>query len=775
MATAVPESYPTDNLLEPAALLGEALDALLEITGAEAGWAGLPGRDGRLTFPAQRGDFPASWLALQQGVAPVWGFAVHDTPALFNDLPNLGNPPLRCLLSCPVAGAGQLVLANKPAGFTPHDLAAVQATAHLLGKRLACPAPPRAAWQALRAALDRVGEGVLVFDEAGTLVFANAAWARWTGYRGDELAPGRPPFPFWVSHKELLAGPASAAAWTRAAPDQASKQVSYLPFRHRNGGTFWCQVETVLEAVDGKAVTVATLRRLPASPAGADVGSAGSVFAFQSLVEALPFAAVLTDRYGQVLWANATFYQDVAPPAKVLGQPLGAAFASAAAAALEQLTRDRTANGVGRRGRLILERAGARGHGRDLVAHWLAVPLADGPGFLFGLAEDWETLWPPDDVATAWHQTAARPGADQLALLVRSDGVAFWDERWEKLTGLAVRDVAGAPSDLVLDWLLPRQQDRELVADVLHHSVRGSTQAVLEFAVPGGSLPLLCTFLSVTPDKGESGMLLLASQPETSSAELPAVQRFVQPFARGLGHLLNHYLSVPLGVAEAALDRNDLPADIAAAFGQIQDHCMRANRLLVALEDLAATMPGEPPCLTLSAVVREFLGDLAAETPEPDYELVAELRDHGATVRGSPRLLKAVLRHLLTNAVQAIEHRARRRIDVRVWCTDTEVCCSIHDSGEGLPTSDWTAVLVPFFSTKGPFARDAGQAAVEAAGLGLTVSQHLVALHGGRLELRSSPGEGVTATILLPRASAVADEGVIARGARMAKREEVPG
>ena len=81
--------------------------------------------------------------------------------------------------------------------------------------------------------------------------------------------------------------------------------------------------------------------------------------------------------------------------------------------------------------------------------------------------------------------------------------------------------------------------------------------------------------------------------------------------------------------------------------------------------------------------------------------------------------------------------------------------CEIQDTGAGLGVADWTVALAPFYSTKGPFARDPTQAGIEATGLGLTVSQHLVALHGGHLELRSLPGEGTIAKILLPRGDAL--------------------
>src|SRR5690349_6013606 len=88
---------------EPRGTLRESLSALLDLTGATAGWVGLLRPDGRLYFPARAGNFSEAWLTLQQGGASIWGFAVCDGPTLLNDPPPLailGNPPLRNLLSC---------------------------------------------------------------------------------------------------------------------------------------------------------------------------------------------------------------------------------------------------------------------------------------------------------------------------------------------------------------------------------------------------------------------------------------------------------------------------------------------------------------------------------------------------------------------------------------------------------------------------------------------------------------------------------------------------
>jgi signal transduction histidine kinase len=796
MVTGVTEPDQAQGSTELVCQLEQTLEALLEFTGATAGWVGLPSPEGRLEFPARRGTFPEAWLALQQGQVPVWGFEVREGPTLLNDLPALpalGEPPLRNLLSCPVLRdeepAGQVVLANKPPGFTSHDAIVLQAVAHLLRKRLAQPpAAPRSrvGTSVLQRALDHVSEGVLVVDQAGTLLFANATWAQWTGFRPEELANHPAPFPFWVSHRELSAvGPRlSALGPTETPPRPSSRSLAsagrrpVLPFRHRNDTVFWCQVEIVRAEIDSQAVTLAFLRRLPAVggaghglvPVG---GTAGDAISFQALAETLPFAVALVDRHGQVLWVNSAFAQQVPPGAALLGHPLRSVLTTVSAATLEQLIRNPRSAEPGRRGSLLLQRANREGVTHDLVAHWLSVSLASGPGFLLALADNWEGLWPPNDAVAQHARAASRPAVDWLALRFRPGGtIDFWDEQWVRLTGLTPQDLAGVPAELVLDWLFPHQRDREFVADLLHQPDRRGTQAMLELASPTGSQPLLCTFLplgrqgdlaravsstesAALRPTGSEDWLLLVCEPEPVAGEDSAAQRFLRQFARGLSHLLNNYLCVPVGLAEMALDRGDLPAEVAGWFDQILDNCMRANQLIASLQDLAAVTPGELQLLPLAALVREFLEEYAAENPPRTYELTVDVQAPDAMVQVNPRLLKVVLRHLVTNAEQALLNRLRRRLDVRVLAVEGKVGCEIQDTGEGLPTADWTAVLAPFYSTKGPFAREGEQAALDATGLGLTVSQHLLALHGGRLELRSTPGEGTTARFFLPRAEAV--------------------
>jgi PAS domain S-box-containing protein len=722
---------------DPNSALDEALEGLLEFTGATAGWVGLPDATGRLTFPARCGTIPDEWLTLQRGEGRVWGFAVREGPTLLNDLRGLrplGVSALDNLLSCPIgpppAPYGHVVLANKLHGFTSHDAAVLQGVAHLMAKRLSRPGTLPAAM--LRRLVDRFGAGVLVVDDAGTLVFANATWLEWTGFALDEVV-GRPaPFPFWVSHREL----ASSGSLPGGAPSGA------LPFRRRDDSLFWCRVESFESGAAGRGLTAALLHPTTTSAPAA----IPDAVALPLRLEDLPFGVALTDRAGRLLWANATLSRLL--PREAPGGLLRERVDAPSAAALERLTRDPTRAEPGRMGCLVLHDGG-----RPVTAFWLAVGLPDGPGFLFALTDDAEGFPLTGGLTEV---RAAEPAAlDWLALLLLPGAeVGFWDERWERLTGLVGSDLRGVRSDVVLDWLFPRQRDRNLVADWLHEPRRKGGQAVLEVLTRTGGRPMLCTFLPVArsgADGRREHWLLLVGESELFAGPGTPSLGFVRQFARGLGVLLNHYLTAPVGLAELALDRTDLPGEMAGWFHQILDSCQRATRLLAALEDLSATSTGEAPTLPLVGLVKEFL-DGQPEAARRGYELKVDLRDADAVVRVNRRKLRTVLEHLLSNAREALVQSDRRVIEVRVYATEDAVRCEIRDSGEGLPGDDWTLPLAPFFSTKGAFAADPAHAAREAAGLGLTVSQHLLALHGGHLELRSAPGEGTTAAVVLPRA-----------------------
>jgi signal transduction histidine kinase len=82
--------------------------------------------------------------------------------------------------------------------------------------------------------------------------------------------------------------------------------------------------------------------------------------------------------------------------------------------------------------------------------------------------------------------------------------------------------------------------------------------------------------------------------------------------------------------------------------------------------------------------------------------------------------------------------------EVRTAVTDEAVDNYDADTGVGIAPEDHEAVFEEF--------RQVGTAdrKVEGTGLGLTLSRKFIELHGGRIWVKSRPGEGATFTFTLP-------------------------
>jgi two-component system cell cycle sensor histidine kinase PleC len=123
-----------------------------------------------------------------------------------------------------------------------------------------------------------------------------------------------------------------------------------------------------------------------------------------------------------------------------------------------------------------------------------------------------------------------------------------------------------------------------------------------------------------------------------------------------------------------------------------------------------------------------------------------QLLDAGATpisVFADKRALKQILINLLANAVKftlpggkVLLRAYRYRGTVRIAITDTGVGIARHDLGR---------LGKPFEQAQNQLTKEH-----KGTGLGLAISRSLAELHGGRLDLKSKPGEGTTVTCILP-------------------------
>lgn len=140
-------------------------------------------------------------------------------------------------------------------------------------------------------------------------------------------------------------------------------------------------------------------------------------------------------------------------------------------------------------------------------------------------------------------------------------------------------------------------------------------------------------------------------------------------------------------------------------------------------------------------LVEEVVRLLESNFERKRVGLLVDVPDDMPPVPMDEGVLHQVLTNLLSNALDAApEKKGVVTVRASFDASAQQAVVEVSDNGEGIAPERLEQIFEPFSSTKG----------ARGTGLGLTVSRKLVEEHGGRLCVRSRPGEGTTFAILLP-------------------------
>jgi signal transduction histidine kinase len=116
---------------------------------------------------------------------------------------------------------------------------------------------------------------------------------------------------------------------------------------------------------------------------------------------------------------------------------------------------------------------------------------------------------------------------------------------------------------------------------------------------------------------------------------------------------------------------------------------------------------------------------------------------HTRTIRSDPDRLMQVLLNLLTNAAKFVPRKSGL-VEVRLLTDDAGATIEVQDNGPGVPQSQQELVFDKFRQGGDALNRPQG------TGLGLPISRRIVEQLGGRMWVRSDPGQGACFGFMLP-------------------------
>jgi PAS domain S-box-containing protein len=228
-------------------------------------------------------------------------------------------------------------------------------------------------------------------------------------------------------------------------------------------------------------------------------------------------------------------------------------------------------------------------------------------------------------------------------------------------------------------------------------------------------------------------------------------------FLATLAHELRNPLA-PIRNAVAILQkRGPVDAELAWSRAVIDRQAGQMSRLIDDLLDIARIANGKLH-IRKEHVTLEQAIDMALETSRPN--ITAAGHRLAVLMPGEPIVLEAdstrlaqVFSNLLNNAARYADGRGSISLSAEVQ--GRHVAVSVEDDGIGFPPELAGRLFKPFSQLTSPYERSHG-----GLGIGLSLVQGIVELHGGTVEARSpGPGKGSEFIVRLPLPSAAAQAG----------------
>ncbi len=210
--------------------------------------------------------------------------------------------------------------------------------------------------------------------------------------------------------------------------------------------------------------------------------------------------------------------------------------------------------------------------------------------------------------------------------------------------------------------------------------------------------------------------------------------------AAQLAHEIGTPLSSVSGHIQLALRERDLPPPLRDRLDVSAREIERISKIVRDYLDSTRPLEPERQPTALPRLLDEVVDVVAGGAPDKRARMTTEVEPAVGEVVTDPGLLRQIAVNLVSNALDAVDGDGAVQVAARAQGDD--VLITVRDTGHGIAPDDLRRIFEPFYTTKG---RGKG------TGLGLAICRQLTAALGGSISVESTPGEGSTFSVRLPR------------------------
>lgn len=223
----------------------------------------------------------------------------------------------------------------------------------------------------------------------------------------------------------------------------------------------------------------------------------------------------------------------------------------------------------------------------------------------------------------------------------------------------------------------------------------------------------------------------------------------IRRFSTDVSHELRTPLTAIRGQLEVALFTAETTEQYRDAMVNALEDVEQLSSIVRALLLLSQAESGQ---LALQKTPLD-LGEVALEVGD-QFQIPAQEKKIALTVQAAPSSaihadrtqIERLLANLLSNAVKYTPVGGSVRVRVGPSESPLLVSLEVEDSGVGIPAENLPHIFDRFYRVRSPQTNN-----IAGLGLGLSFVSWIVQVHGGRIEVASTEGEGTRFRILLPR------------------------